>query len=105
MKLKSPAFSNNGEIPSKYTCDGENINPPLQIEDVRAGTISLVLIVDDPDVPKNLRADGMWDHWVVWNIPILDHIDEDSVPGTQGITTSKKHSYGGPCPPDRQHRY
>jgi len=105
VKLKSPAFRNNGEIPSKYTCDGENINPPLQVEDIPEGTASLVLVVDDPDVPKHLREDGMWDHWIVWNIPILDHIDEDSVPGTQGLTTSKKHNYSGPCPPDRKHRY
>ncbi len=105
MKLKSPAFRNNGEIPSKYTCDGENINPPLQVEDIPEGTASLVLVVDDPDVPKHLREDGMWDHWIVWNIPILDHIDEDSVPGTQGLTTSKKHNYSGPCPTDWKHRY
>lgn len=77
----------------------------MQIEDIPGGAVSLVLIVDDPDVPKHLRLDGMWDHWVVWNIPILDHIDENSVSGTQGLTTSKKHNYEGPCPPDRQHRY
>ena len=100
MKLKSPAFRDSGNIPSKYTCDGENINPPLQIEDIPDGTVSLVLIMDDPDAPM-----GTWDHWVLWNIPIIDHIDEDSVTGTQGLTSWKKHNYGGPCPPDRKHRY
>ena len=69
MKLTSPAFEHEGKIPAKYTCDGENINPPLKITDIPSGAKSLVLIMDDPDVPKHLRKDGMWDHWVVFNIP------------------------------------
>lgn len=107
MKLTSPAFEHGGKIPSKYTCDGENINPPLAISDVPPGTGSLVLIMDDPDVPKHLRADGMWDHWVVFNIPAtIREIGEGKEPeGTSGVGTSGNVEYSGPCPPDREHRY
>ncbi|OKH25628.1 kinase inhibitor [Hydrococcus rivularis NIES-593] len=107
MKLTSPAFAHEGKIPPKYTCDGENINPPLVISDVPAEAKSLVLIMDDPDVPKRLRADGMWDHWVVFNIaPSLTEIQEGKEPpGVHGIGTSKNLNYYGPCPPDREHRY
>jgi len=93
-------FKHNGNIPSKYTCDGENVNPPLDIRGIPEGTKSLVLIVDDPDAPM-----GMWDHWVVWNIPPKEKIEENTVPGTEGINDFRKHSYGGPCPPSGTHRY
>jgi Raf kinase inhibitor-like YbhB/YbcL family protein len=107
MKLMSPAFEHEGKIPSKHTCDGENTNPPLTISDVPSGAKSLVLIMDDPDVPKHLRADGMWDHWVVFNIPAnLSEVEEGEEPmGTHGIGTSGNLKYNGPCPPDREHRY
>ncbi|MBW2040217.1 MAG: YbhB/YbcL family Raf kinase inhibitor-like protein [Deltaproteobacteria bacterium] len=107
MKLTSSAFQHGGKVPVKYTCDGENINPPLTISDVPSGTKSLVLIMDDLDVPKYLRADGMWDHWVVFNIPAsLSDIKEGEEPdGTHGIGTSGNLKYNGPCPPDREHRY
>jgi hypothetical protein len=107
MKLTSPAFEHGGKIPSKYTCDGENINPPLAISDVPPGAGSLVLLMDDPDVPKHLRADGMWDHWVVFNISAtLREIGEGKEPeGTPGVGTSGNVEYSGPCPPDREHRY
>jgi Raf kinase inhibitor-like YbhB/YbcL family protein len=101
LVVKSPAFENNKLIPVKYTCDGDNVNPPLTIEDVPEGTKSLVLIVDDPDAPS-----GIWNHWVVWNIPPdARKIEENTVPGTEGISTSRKHNYGGPCPPYGTHRY
>ena len=106
MKLKSSAFANGGEIPSKYTCDGENINPPLEISGVPKNAVSLILIVDDPDAIK--PAGKVWDHWIVWNIaPDVKNIDEDSIPenAIQGLTSSNKNVYGGPCPPDGQHRY
>jgi hypothetical protein len=107
MKLTSSTFDHEGKIPSKYTCDGENINPPLTISNVPAQAKSLVLIMDDPDVPKRLRADGMWDHWIVFNIPPnLTEINEgEEPPGVHGIGTSNNLDYFGPCPPDREHRY
>jgi Raf kinase inhibitor-like YbhB/YbcL family protein len=107
MKLSSAAFEHEGSIPSKYTCDGENINPPLLISEVSGKAVSLVLIMDDPDVPTYLREDGMWDHWIVFNMPrTLTEIPEDSQPeGVPGSSTRKTLSYGGPCPPDREHRY
>ena len=101
LSVTSPAFENNKPIPVKYTCDGANINPPLTIEDVPEETKALVLIVDDPDAPM-----GTFDHWVVWNIPPTTRkIEENTVPGTEGISTSRKHAYGGPCPPYGTHRY
>ena len=107
MKLASSAFEHEGKIPSKYTCDDANTNPPLTISDVPSGAKSLVLIMDDPDVPKHLREDGMWDHWVVFNIsPTLRDIKEGEEPaGTPGVGTSGNLDYFGPCPPDREHRY
>jgi Raf kinase inhibitor-like YbhB/YbcL family protein len=107
MKLTSPVFSHQGQIPSKYTCDGENINPPLTISEVPPTAKSLVLIMEDPDVPKRLRADGMWDHWIIFNIPVtVTEISEGEEPiGIHGIGTSKNLNYYGPCPPDREHRY
>ena len=98
--VKSPAFEHQRTIPSKYTCDGNNINPPLTIEEIPESTKSLVLIVDDPDAPM-----GTWDHWVVWNIPPTDKIQENSVPGTQGLNSARRNSYSGPCPPSGTHRY
>jgi Raf kinase inhibitor-like YbhB/YbcL family protein len=101
LVVKSSAFENNQLIPVKYTCDGDDVNPPLTIEGVPEGTKSLVLIVDDPDAPS-----GIWNHWVVWNIPPgARKIEENTVPGTEGISTSRKHAYGGPCPPYGTHRY
>lgn len=107
MKLESPTFEHEGSIPSTYTCDGENINPPLKISDVPLEAKSLVLIMDDPDVPKSLRPDGMWDHWLIWNIPPeTKEIAEGEEPsGVIGKNTGGKFGYQGPCPPDREHRY
>ncbi|MSR85493.1 YbhB/YbcL family Raf kinase inhibitor-like protein [Candidatus Uhrbacteria bacterium] len=107
MQLTSSAFADGESIPSRYTCDGENISPPLTVSDVPFGTKSLVLLMDDPDVPKTIRPDGMWDHWVVFNIsPETVFIEEGKNPaGTLGKNTGGKLAYGGPCPPDREHRY
>jgi len=107
MKLTSPVFKEGEQIPSKYTCDGENISPELNIENVPAEAKSLVLIMEDPDVPTFVREDGMWDHWVVFNIsPDIKIIPEGQEPeGVQGMTTANKLGYGGPCPPDAKHRY
>ena len=100
LTVSSPEFENKKLIPSKYTCDGDDVNPPLTIESVPKETKSLVLIVDDPDAPM-----GTWDHWIVWNIPPTNTIEENTVPGTEGINGFRKHSYGGPCPPGGTHRY
>jgi Raf kinase inhibitor-like YbhB/YbcL family protein len=101
LRIKSSAFEHNGSIPEKYTCDGEDVNPPLTIEGIPEGTQSLALIMDDPDAPM-----GTWDHWVVWNMPSASkEIRENSVPGVEGMNDFRKHSYGGPCPPRGTHRY
>lgn len=108
MKLTSPIFHHLASIPEKYTCEGKNINPPLQFTDVPPQTVSLVLIMDDPDVPPSIRKDRMWVHWVVYNIPPYTPGIEEGVsspPGIQGQGTGGMHHYMGPCPPDREHRY
>lgn len=103
MEIKSPVFDANQKIPADYTCDGENINPPLEIENVPGGTLSLALIVDDPDAPN-----GNFVHWLMWNIePTVTLIEEDSVPkgAVQGKTDFGKIGYGGPCPHSGTHHY
>jgi Raf kinase inhibitor-like YbhB/YbcL family protein len=107
MKLSSPVFEHRGKIPSKYTCNGKGINPPLDISGVPSAAKSLVLIMEDPDVPKNLRPDGMWDHWIVFNMPPdTKEIREGQEPrGIHGEGTGGNLGYMGPCPPDREHRY
>lgn len=101
MNIVSTAFKHNGEIPQKYTCDGEDINPSLQISGFPPETRSLALIVDDPDAPA-----GTWVHWVVYDIPTdKSDIAENTVPGKEGINDFKKQNYGGPCPPSGTHRY
>jgi len=107
MKLSSSAFKEGESIPSKYTCDGKNINPPLEISEVPKEAKSLVLIMDDPDVPAFVRKDRMFVHWVVFDIPVSVHsITENSSPqGKKGINTEGELGYYGPCPPDKEHRY
>jgi Raf kinase inhibitor-like YbhB/YbcL family protein len=103
LRITSPSFGNNGNIPPKFTCDGADVNPALAIENVPTGAKSLALIVDDPDAPA-----GIWVHWVVWNIPAdIKEIKEHSVPAgaSQGLTDFRKRAYGGPCPPSGTHRY
>lgn len=103
IKIISTAFTTNGPVPKKYTCDGENINPPLTIDNIPQETKSLVLIVDDPDAPT-----GTWNHWLVWNIdPTTREIKEGSrLPNSiEGTNSSGKIGYEGPCPPSGTHRY
>lgn len=103
MKITSSAFENNAKIPAKYTCDGENINPPLSFIDVPSNAKSLVLIVDDPDAPM-----GIWVHWLVHNIdPKVKGVAENSKfqNAEEGITNFGSKGYGGPCPPSGTHRY
>jgi hypothetical protein len=107
MKIESSAFKDGALIPQKFTCDGEDLSPALRFTDVAKAAKSLALVVDDPDVPPAVRADRNWDHWVVWNIaPSTNEIAEGGDPhGTQGRNSWGKNKYGGPCPPDREHRY
>jgi len=100
MHLSSPDFEDGKLIPKKFTCDGVNINPTLMVEGIPAGTKSLALIVEDPDAPL-----GTWVHWVVYDIPVVSRIDENSIPGTQGINDFGRNEYDGPCPPYGTHRY
>lgn len=103
LSITSKAFLPDGMIPSKYTCDGADVNPPLLIGTVPEKTRSLALIVDDPDAPV-----GIWVHWVVWNIGAgTKEIPENSVPpgALQGTNDFRKQGYGGPCPPSGTHRY
>jgi Raf kinase inhibitor-like YbhB/YbcL family protein len=102
MKLTSPAFEANGSIPSKYTCDGAGVIPPLAFTAVPPAAATLALIVDDPDAPA-----GTWDHWIIWNIPVSTNSIAEGTPpeGTTGMNSWKRPGWGAPCPPDREHRY
>ena len=103
FQISSPVFKHNQMIPSKYTCDGEDVNPPLFIGNAPPEAKSLALIADDPDAPA-----GIWVHWVLWNIdPKTTEIGESSVPAGahQGTTDFRMQRYGGPCPPSGTHRY
>lgn len=100
LTVKSPAFANNDFIPSKYTCTGSNINPELIIKDLPDEAKSLALIVEDPDA-----SSGTFDHWVMWNIPVKDKIEENSTPGAQGKNGKNENKYTGPCPSTGTHHY
>ena len=108
IKVISPAFQEEGMIPSKYTADGQDISPPLEWEGIPDGTNSIALISDDPDAPM-----GTWVHWVMWNIPSGAREISENVPkdeelldsSRQGITDFGSHGYGGPAPPSGTHRY
>lgn len=110
--LKSNAFNHEGEIPKKYTCQGEDIAPNLEWDGVPEGTRSLVLIVDDPDAPDPKAPKMTWVHWVVYNIPLgtggfpegATLSDLPSEAGN-GLNDWKRVGYGGPCPPIGRHRY
>ncbi len=112
FKLVSKAFENGSEIPTKYTCQGEDISPPLEWTGVPAGTKSLALIVDDPDAPDPANPKMTWVHWVLFNIPPdVDHLPEGASDGhlpkgaKSGINDWQRTGYGGPCPPIGRHRY
>ena len=108
IKVESSAFKEGELIPSQYTCDGSNMSPSLKWSDPPDGTVSLVLISDDPDAPA-----GTWVHWVVYNIPPSVKGFPQNVPtakilengAIQGTTDFGKIGYGGPCPPSGTHRY
>ena len=108
LKLTSTAFEEGGTIPAQYTCDGQNISPPLAWSGAPEGTKTLALIADDPDAPR-----GTWVHWVVYNIPASEKGLAENAPARenldngarQGTNDFKKIGYGGPCPPSGTHRY
>ena len=100
LRVRSVAFSHGGHIPRKYTCEGENVNPPLEVSDLPENTKSLAVIVEDPDAPR-----GTYDHWLVWNIPPNEPIAENSRRGISGKNSFGNTGYGGPCPPSGSHRY
>lgn len=106
MKLTSAAFHDGETIPTRFGRDFENINPPLAIEDIPVEAASLVLIMEDPDVPEAAGV-PVWDHWIVFNIPAdVSEIPEAWSPsGLRGKGTRGELEYGGPRPPDREHRY
>jgi len=101
MLLRSPAFTHQGRIPTRFTCDGEDVSPPLEIVDAPAGTVTLALVMDDPDAPM-----GVWTHWVAYDIPPITDIPEGVAElGTPGRNSWGRLGYGGPCPPAGTHRY
>ena len=110
LQIYSPTFENDGIIPSRYTCEGEDINPPLEWSGVSEEAKSLVLIVDDPDAPDPKAPKMTWVHWVVYDIPPTVKGFEEGIrylpAGTQeGLNDWKRTGYGGPCPPIGRHRY
>lgn len=112
LTLVSPAFSPQGEIPKRYTCEGEDRSPPLSWSDLPDGTESLALIVDDPDAPDPKAPRMTWVHWVLYNLPSTTRDLPEGVarealpPGTkEGRNDWKRTGYGGPCPPIGRHRY
>ncbi|HKB45047.1 MAG TPA: YbhB/YbcL family Raf kinase inhibitor-like protein [Chitinophagaceae bacterium] len=100
LKVASSVFDENDFIPAKYSCEGEDVNPPLTIENIPGEAKTLAIIVDDPDA-----REATWVHWVMWNIPVTHHLKENHVPGVQGINDFGRQRYNGPCPPRGTHHY
>lgn len=102
MKVESPAFADHQPIPAKYTCQGEDLSPPLSFFDLPPGTVTLAIIIDDPDAPG-----GTFDHWVAWNIsPELGLLREGGSVPNEGKNHYNQVKYRGPCPPPgKTHRY
>jgi len=112
MTINSPAFPPNGEIPKRYTCDGEDISPALDWSGLPEGAKSMVLIVDDPDAPDPAAPKMTWVHWVLYNIPseasgLAEGVRSEDLPKAtkEGLNDWKRTGYGGPCPPIGRHRY
>ena len=112
LTITSSAFTDGGEIPARYTCQGEDISPPLEWRGIPEAARSLVLIVDDPDAPDPKAPRMTWVHWVLFNLPpdtpgLAEDAAPDALPpGTgRGINSWNRTGYGGPCPPIGRHRY
>ena len=100
IKLTSTAFGSEELIPSKYTCDGIDVSPPLDLDNIPPEARSLAIIVEDPDAPGHT-----WLHWLAWNIPVINHIDEGRIMEAEGLNDFGVDNYKGPCPPSNVHRY
>lgn len=100
LTITSPAFGHEGDIPSRYSCDGESISPELHIGSLPQNAVTLALIVEDPDAPS-----GTFDHWIVWNIERTETIQQGANPGISGKNSGGKTGYHPPCPPSGSHRY
>jgi Raf kinase inhibitor-like YbhB/YbcL family protein len=103
MILESGAFPDGGAIPRRYTCDGDDVSPPLSWREAPPGTASFALVVDDPDAPA-----GTWVHWVLFDVPAsVSAIQEGALPpgAREGKNSWGRSGYGGPCPPSGTHRY
>lgn len=112
MKLESPAFSHEGEIPARYTCEGEDVSPPLSWSGVPEGARSLALVVDDPDAPDPRAPKTTWVHWVLVDLPpqtrgLPEGVGGEELPAgaRSGRNDWQRTGYGGPCPPVGRHRY
>jgi Raf kinase inhibitor-like YbhB/YbcL family protein len=112
LVLNSDVFVDGDPIPRRFTCEGEDISPPLTWDNLPAGTVSLGLIVDDPDAPDPAAPRMVWDHWVLYNLPatapgLPEGVASADLPaGTgEGINSWGRTGYGGPCPPIGRHRY
>jgi len=112
MIITSSVFAANGEIPKRYTCDGNDVSPPLAWGDIPDQARSLVLIVDDPDAPDPAAPKMIWVHWVLYNLPaestgLPEAVAASKLPsGTmEGINDWRRTGFGGPCPPIGRHRY
>jgi Raf kinase inhibitor-like YbhB/YbcL family protein len=109
-KLESPAFREGESIPTKYTCEGDDLSPPLNWSNVPTGTKSIALIVDDPDAPDPKAPKRTWVHWVLYEIPadatgLPEGASELPVGTREGVNDWDRTGYGGPCPPIGTHRY
>jgi len=112
LVLSSTAFAHQGEIPARYTCEGQDASPPLSWTGLPDGTKSVALIVDDPDAPDPAAPRMTWVHWVLYNMPpgakgLPEAVRSEELPaGTmEGVSDFKRTGYGGPCPPIGRHRY
>jgi Raf kinase inhibitor-like YbhB/YbcL family protein len=116
LTLTSSAFSAGGEIPSRYTCEGEDVSPPLAWSGVPDGTKSLALIVDDPDAPDPAKPRMTWVHWVLYDLPVslggppgagglAEGVKQLPAGTREGLNDWKRTGWGGPCPPVGRHRY
>ena len=112
LTFTSAAFEDGGSIPRKYTCEGDDVSPPLRWDGVPGDVQSLALIVDDPDAPDPAAPKMTYVHWVLYNIPpdaggLAEAVPADGLPGMteEGLNDWKRTGYGGPCPPIGRHRY